>query len=693
MRERLVDWERFRSAGLTAVVGRLGTLGFLVLSFCLAYLAQNQLDQRKPLTPALAVYGLAILIFAALFFRRGLETKPKAAAATGQPVAWETYLLGMLVGILSFLGFAGNRIRLVGLIPWLGGLLMCLASLDGWSRKPAGTKTDEPVPVVQRRGLFLSWEWLALLVIVIVAAFFRLYRLDQIPADIGWDLPHHYFDVQRILKGEYSIFFPANQGREGMYFYLVALTSRFIGLSFFTLKLTPAWLGLLTVPVFYLAARQFFGREVGLYAALLLAVGQWHVAISRVGFRVILLPLFAILSLYFLGRALETRRSSHFGLLGLVLGFAMYTYKAAPFLPLGFLLAMFLYVLLHRQDWRFALVGTLVTLGIAFIVYVPMARYGFDNPASYFQREQVQVNFIKQGMEGGASLVDVLAYDFKTGLLMFNYVGDPVSKVNVPFHRHLGFGTAVLFALGLGYLISRWKQGNNFVVLSFWFVMCLPAILSLVPFQGSPSLSHSAGAMGPALIMAALPLALTRRWLQEIVSALKTRRFFVSLRSESAEQVREKRWEWKASARVLPVLLIVVFLLWESAGAYNFYFKEFVAVLPDRQNYSFARELARKLDDFSGQGLAYVKFWPHWYDGYALRMNLERQGEDWDGEVFDLSLSEPPLSTARGKVLFLVHPDDIESLALLQTAFTRWVTLESRDYEGRLAIIAFYGVR
>ncbi len=693
MREVLVKWQDFRGTRLGEGLARWGALGCLVLSLGLAYLAQERLDQRKPLTPALIVYGLAILIFALLFFRRRLEEKPVTIASTGLPVSWGLYLLGTLVGISSFLGFAGNRFRLIGIVPWLVGLLLCLASQRRGSPESPERPKPESVPLGERRGLVLSWEWLALLVILAVAVFFRLYRLDDIPADIGWDMPHNYFDTQRILRGEYPIFFPANQGREGMFFYLTALTSRFVGLSFLSTKLTSVWVGLLTIPVFYVVARWFFGREVGLYAALLLAVGQWHVTMSRMGFRVILTPLFVILALYCFGRALKTRSPFHFGLLGLVLGFSMYTYKAAPFLSLGFVLAMLLYALLHGQDWRFILVGAVVTLGIACIAYVPMARYAFENPASYFERERVQANAVQEGMTEGASLRDVLAYNVERGLLMFNYMGDSVAKVNIPFHRHLGFGSAILFALGLGYLVFRWNQGYNFAVLVFWFAMCLPAILSIVPFKASPSLSHGSGAVGVALLIAALPIALIRRWLQQIAATLKGRRFFLSLRFGSATRPWAKRWECKVTARLLPALVVLGLLLWESVGAYNYYFKEFVAVLPDRQNYSFAREIARTLDDFAGQGSAYVKFWPHWYDGYALRMNFQRQGEDWDGELYDLDLAEPPLSTVQGKVLFVVHPDDEHALALLKTAFPRWVALEGRDYQGNLSFFAFYSER
>lgn len=65
------------------------------------------------------------------------------------------------------------------------------------------------------------------------------------------------------------------------------------------------------------------------------------------------------------------------------------------------------------------------------------------------------------------------------------------------------------------------------------------------------------------------------------------------------------------------------------------------------------------------------------------------QNWDWDGEITDLA----PLAQAQGKVMVLVHPEDEEAQAELRAMFPRHTEVTHRDYEGRVAFIAFYGER
>ena len=664
--------------------------GLLALAFALAWWAQAQLDARKPLPKALAAYGMAALLFALLFRHQALEREPPQRP-WGFNVRWGLLFLGTLLSLSAFPGFGGNRFRLIAVIPWIGGIILVLLALNG-GEKEIKTRPNTTLWSLRGGKLVITKEGLALGAILALGAFYRLYRLDEIPADIGWDLPHNYFDVQRILRGQYMVFFPANQGREGMFFYFIALLSRFMGLDFFTLKFASALVGMVTIVALYLLARDLFGPEVGLWAAALMAVNKWHVVLSRIGFRVILMPLFAILALYALRRALEKRCPRSFGLTGLALGLGFYSYKAALYLVAAFLLAVVLHALSHRQDLRRLALGTSLALLVALLLYIPLARYATQNPQSYFERERVQLSFVMKPLkEGKVSLPAAAIENLRRTFLMFNYMGDPVSRVNVPFQRHFGFVSGMLLVLGMAYLLTRPHKGYNAALLSFWFVTMLPATVSMVPFLDTPSLFRSSGVVGMAVTIAALPLALIRKRLAELMAPVEGKRVFLAWSLGLPEETMERRWEWVLNLRPLTLAVVALILAWEARGAYHFCFREFVDTLPDRRNYSFAREIARELDSFAGQGEAYVKFWPHWYDGYALRMNFRVLDKGWNGELYELDPTKPPLTDIQGRAMFILHPEDEQALSTLKSVFPRWVTLERRDYDGNLAFIVFYG--
>ena len=79
--------------------------------------------------------------------------------------------------------------------------------------------------------------------------------------------------------------------------------------------LTSALIGVATVPAVWLAARELFREQratvlatLPLLAAFLSAVSYWHLNWSRVGLRVILVPLFAALIVFALWRGFNTDR-------------------------------------------------------------------------------------------------------------------------------------------------------------------------------------------------------------------------------------------------------------------------------------------------------------------------------------------------------------------------------------------------
>ncbi|MBC7263889.1 MAG: glycosyltransferase family 39 protein [Chloroflexi bacterium] len=675
----------------------------LVISYALAALAQARLDilpkhNTTGANLALAIMILASALFTAISRRVTLERWPLWQTASDPRCARPLLFAGgVLLGLMSIFGFTEQRFQPGATLAWLMGIALCLWALwDGALLQESCRSWAARLQAFLRPQITISWEKIALVSICLLGAWFRLYRLDQIPWDMGIDVPSNYFDVLRIYRGEYYIFFWENLGREGLFFYLIAIVGKLLGLSYLSIKYTSALVGIATVPALYFLARRLFGVEVGLVAATLLAVNKWHVILSRVGLRVVLMPLFAILLLYCLARALSSRRSLDFGLMGLVFGLGLYTYKGTVFLFAAMVGSITPLALLHGRDLLKSLTkGMVITIIIAVVVFVPMLRYAHDATEAYTARERRQVEYLTWNFQhADKPIPQIIIHNIWKSLAMWNFYGEGVDRYNVNQERHLGFMSSVLFILGLGYLVAHWRSGVNGAILLFLFVPLVPMLLAMAPYD-APSMFRSSAAIGPTMIGASLPLVVTWRLLKTWLASANRPEAELTLGIE--ERTRQQLTPLLSLSRyLLPALTIAIalVLVYEAGDTLAFYFGRYEDALPYGHNYSYARAIAKTMLDFK-EGPFYLVDWPHWPNVNALKIHLAEGGlsPEWDDVIRYWDPNIPPLSNLRGKFLLIFHPEDIERMNQMRGLCKRWYTVSHWDYEGRLAFVAFYGER
>ena len=90
------------------------------------------------------------------------------------------------------------------------------------------------------------WGWALLLLAVGLAAVLRFYRLDEWPPGPYRDEAYNALDALGVLRGQHALFFPANNGREPLFIYLVALSIALFGPTTLALRLPAAVVGALT---------------------------------------------------------------------------------------------------------------------------------------------------------------------------------------------------------------------------------------------------------------------------------------------------------------------------------------------------------------------------------------------------------------------------------------------------------------
>jgi hypothetical protein len=150
-------------------------------------------------------------------------------------------------------------------------------------------------------------------------------------------------------------------------------------------------------------------------------------------------------------------------------------------------------------------------------------------------------------------------------------------------------------------------------------------------------------------------------------------------------------------AAALPLVLgfavVATALVMETHETVAYYWSDFRLAIPDEANWSIAQEMSKIILDFE-DGPAYVKTWSHWYDGRALKEYLDSNGKRWDGETPQMSVDSPPLRDYSGKMLVILHPEDVQTLDMLKSHFERWI-VKTQSYPVSKApiIIEFYGAR
>ncbi len=346
---------------------------------------------------------------------------------------------------------------------------------------------------------------------------FRLYRLGEWPPGPYRDEAYNGLDALGVLRGDLHLFFPANNGREPLFIYLVALSVALFGPTVFALRLPAALVGALaTLPV-YLLGRDWFGRAAGLLAAVLWAITFWPVHLGRIGLRAgLLAPLLALA--FWLGtRAWRERRRGWWLAAGLVYGLSFYTYLAARFTPL--LLGLFaLYLIATGRRARLWDGGRVLWFALgAGLALAPLAFVFAADPALVFGRAG-QVSILSPEVSGGDPLGALLG-NAGRALGMYLWRGDDILRHNALLDFAAAPGAMVgrpafdwlmvgPFLAGLLWCLRHWRRPAAAFVVLWQLVMLGPTILA----EDAPHFLRVAGVLPGAVLFPAIGLALLWQW-------------------------------------------------------------------------------------------------------------------------------------------------------------------------------------
>ena len=479
-----------------------------VLALFLALAGQFSLESmygQPNLGVALYIFAIGFVIWAAIKDEWHLPALP-AFMQMPEPLTTRTaaFIVSIVIALMAFFSFGGGKFDIINITLWVLSLGFLVYSL--WLKNPkitTGSDTDE-----RRRKLIWS---MVMVGIFAVAIFFRLYRTDSIPVEPFSDHAEKILDVYEITQGDYSIFFPRNTGREALQMYWTVLVANLFGtgLSYLSLKLGTALLGILTLPYIYLLGKEFGNKRVGLFALFLFGIAYWPNVISRIGLRFPLYPLFAAPTLLYLIRGLRTRNRNDFILSGIFLGVGLHGYSPFRIMPILVVVAFGIYFL-HAQSKANRQQGFLwfvIIVITSLFVFLPLLRYWMEHPDQFGYRAFSRLGSVETALPGPAW--QIFLSNLYRGLLMFNWDDGEIWVNSLPHRPALDIVTGALFVIGIVLLIVRYarqRDWRDMVLLVSIPVLLMPSILSLAFPSENPALNRAGGGAVAAILVSALAL-------------------------------------------------------------------------------------------------------------------------------------------------------------------------------------------
>ncbi len=337
----------------------------------------------------------------------------------------------------------------------------------------------------------------------------------------------------------FKVFYPENNGREGLFMNIQAVFLKFLmPLSNgypepWMLRLVSALFGILTVLGLYFLAKELFNEKIALLSSFLLTVSFWHIDFSRIGFRAIMSPFFAVWAIYFLLRALRSKRYVLNSLIGgLFLGLGFYSYIAFRALPALVIIIWLIYWFKEPLSRKKIILSALIFTSIAVIVFAPLGIYFVKNPQDFFGRT-TQVSIFSS-----PAPLQYLGMNIIKTAGMFDVSGDWNWRHNYAGKSELFWPVGIMFIIGIIFgLYNIFKKKNDvissllpaeestqlemdtkissfaFWVLFLWLIIAaLPVVVSN---EGIPHALRSILLIPPAIILAGFGGI----WLYEFIKA------------------------------------------------------------------------------------------------------------------------------------------------------------------------------
>jgi len=202
------------------------------------------------------------------------------------------------------------------------------------------------------------WHWCVLSIILVCTMLLRIGLLDRIPPGITGDELVYVITASSVrffgtdLSGTwypFSVFafhYPPGQLQAELPYFILLPFISLLPVDLFSIRLSGALFGTITVLLMYLLGRRLFSEQVGIWAAIITALNPWMLFISRTAYEVN----FSV-PLYLTGMVLLLSLNRWKKLLSLIFFlFGFYAYVGTKIIMLPLLLATCIYLLYEQRN-------------------------------------------------------------------------------------------------------------------------------------------------------------------------------------------------------------------------------------------------------------------------------------------------------------------------------------------------------
>jgi len=472
-----------------------------VLGQTLLYTTKNTETERFPPSIWLSLIGVAVFMAAPLLRPTPFLQKFTTKLSQHSSAAWilVALLLSVLSAVASYLFEINGLFNFIPVVSFwqLGAFCYLMAFL--------------PEKMLQRdwkAWLFEHrWEVFWVSLIGLVGIGLRFYQLGALPKVINGDEARMGLIAQKTARSTLANPFSLWENIGALYLQLINFMFGLFGVTAFALRFLPAIAGSLAVFTTYLFARQVAGKRIALIAIALLATSHTHIHFSRtVAVSYIQGTWLIPLELYFLLSGFEKRSSWRTALSGGILAIHLSIYISAQ-ITLGLI---FIYILVAflwlKKDARPAWRQITAFWGGFFITTIPELSYILRKPEEFFNRLNENGTYsgwlAQEVFATEKPALQILAERIFHVFLSFIYF-PAIEFYNSPAPV-LSFTSAVLFLLGLGYILLR-ARSLKLLLLNgyFWGITVAIGLFAIPPASDSYRILI---ALPAALLIAAIGL-------------------------------------------------------------------------------------------------------------------------------------------------------------------------------------------
>ncbi len=333
-----------------------------------------------------------------------------------------------------------------------------------------------------RQYLAKQTHLLPLFLLLLIGIVLRFYRFEAFVTFLG-DQGRDAIVIKRILTLEHlpAIGAPTSVGQIYLgpfYYYFMAPWLALFRLNPLGLAFGVAFFSCLYILVNYLIVEELFGRFVAFLSSIFITLSVTLINFSRFSWNPNLLPLFSLLTVYFVIKSLSNYKWWFFALAGICLSFSIQLHYLALFLlpPLG---VFFLIKLFEEKKKRRSVVIGFIILTVFFLI-ASFPLVVFDLRHNFLNLK----NFLGLFKTSSAISSNKLTAIFNTFLILNAY------SFNVRLNLFLSSIILLLIAISFIFLI---KRKDNLRTILLFFILCL---LGISLYSG-PKNVHYFGSLYP----------------------------------------------------------------------------------------------------------------------------------------------------------------------------------------------------